>query len=240
MNSYNIVLYYMSIATFKKKSRVLYSTGVNFNTLSVPKLGFSLNGISRVVGSVGPTNLAKSVTRTPFRGTDPVGYGGGSSCRVSGWRARKNKCTSTSDYLVQVHNSGSCCSPQTLVKPSVINTKGMIEKKYMGLLHGTYPKSYVQPGVGDPLYTSQGLYLSILDRKAFSCANALTKSENKESLCNSSGLTNTEPCKYTQPSTYTKTLNTSSYDVYNIKKSAKCTAYHYPYMVNNQACATKA
>jgi hypothetical protein len=227
----------MSIATFKKKSRVLYSTGVNFNTLSVPKLGFSLNGISRVIGSVGPTNLAKSVTRTPFRGTDPVGYGGGSSCRVSGWRARKNKCTSTSDYLVQVHNSGSCCSPQTLVKPSVINTKGMIEKKYTGLLHGTYPKSYVQPGVGDPLYTSQGLYLSILDRKSFSCANALTKTEYKESNCNSS---NTQPCKYTQPSTYTKILNTPSYDVYNIKRSAKCTAYHYPYMVNNQACATKA
>lgn len=233
MNSYNIVLYYMSIATLKKKSRVLYSTGVNFNTLSVPKLGFSLNGISRVVGSVGPTNLAKSVTRTPFRGNTPVGYGGGSSCRVSGWRARKNKCTSTSDYLIQVHNSGSCVIPQTLVKPSVINTKGMIEKKYMGLLHGSYPKSVVQPGVGDPLYTSQGLYLSILDRKAFSCENALIKNEYKDSMCNSS----TEPC--TQPSTYTKTLNTISYDVYNIKKSAQCRAYHYPYMVNNQACAPK-
>jgi hypothetical protein len=227
----------MSIATLKKKSRVLYSTGINFNTVSVPKLGFSLNGISRPVGAVGPTNLAKSVTRTPFRGNDPVGYGGGSPCRVSGWRARKNKCASSSQYLIQVNNSGSCVIPQTLVKPSVINTKGMIEKKYMGLLHGTYPKSFVQPGVGDPLYTSQGLYLSILNRKAFSCSNAIHKTEDKTSICQSSeytsGLPDTKTCNYTKP------LDTPSYDVYNIKRAAKCVASHYPYMVNNQACATK-
>jgi hypothetical protein len=229
----------MSIATFKKKSRVLYSTGVNFNTLSVPKLGFSLNGISRPVGTVGPTNLAKSVTRTPFRGTDPVGYGGGSACRVSGWRARKNRCAGTSQYLIQVHNSGSFTCPQTLVKPSVVNTKGMIEQKYTGILHGTYPNVFVQPGVGDPLYTSQGNYLSILNRKAFSCPNALIKTDNKTSSCQpseyasqyASGLPVTQTCNYT------KTLDTPTYDVYNIKRSAQCTAYHYPYMVNNQACA---
>lgn len=227
----------MSIATFKKKSRVLYSTGVNFNTVSVPNLGFSLNGISRVIGTVGPTNLAKSVTRTPFRGNDPVGYGGGSPCRVSGWRARKNKCTSSSNYLIQINNSGSCCTPQTLVKPSVMNTKGMIESKYTGLLHGTYPNVVVQPGVGDPLYTSQGMYLSILNRKSLACPNAITKTDNATTICQStgytSGLPNTKTCNYT------KTLDSPTYEVYNIRRSAQCNAYHYPYMVNNQACANK-
>ena len=115
----------------------------------------------------------------------------------------------------------------------------MIENKYMGLLHGTYPKSYVQPGVGDPLYTSQGNYLSILDRKTFACSNAIIKTDNATSICQTndsgyeSGLPNIQNCNYT------KTLNTPSYDVYNIKRSALCTAYHYPYMVNNEACATK-
>lgn len=227
----------MSIATLKKKSRTLYSTGVNFNTVSVPKYGFSLNGISRVIGVVGPTNLAKSVTRTQFRGIDAVGYGGGSPCRVSGWRARKNKCASTSNYLVQIHNSGSCCAPQTLVKPSVVNTKGMIESKFTGILHGKYPNSFVQPGVGDSLYTSQGNYLSILDRKSFACSNAIIKTDHANIVCQKynsgyeSGLPNTQNCNYT------KTLNTPSYDVYNIKRSAQCNVYHYPYMVNNQACA---
>jgi hypothetical protein len=227
----------MSIATFKKKSRVLYSTGVNFNTLSVPTLGFSLNGISRVIGSVGPTNLAKSVTRTPFRGNDPVGYGGGSTCRVSGWRARKNKCTSSSNYLIQIHNSGSGYTPQTLVKPSVMNTKGMIESKYTGLLHGTYPNVIVQPGVGNPLHTSQGMHLSTLNRKSLSCPNGIIKTDTSKSIIESggyvSGLPNTKTCNYT------KTLHIPSYDVYNIRKSAQCNAYHYPHMVNNQSCAKK-
>lgn len=221
----------MSIATFKKKSRTLYSTGVNFNTVSVPKYGFSLNGISRVIGSVGPTNLSKSVTRTPFRGTAPVGHGGGSSCRVSGWRARKNKCTSSSNYVIQIHNSGSFISPQTLVKPSVMNNYGLIETKYMGLLHGKYPNSIVQPGVGDPLYTSQGMYLDKLDRKTLSCNNEDT---SNTTLCTTSGymsgLPNTKTCNYT------KSVDQPSYDVYNIKKSASCNVKHYPYLVNNDAC----
>ena len=38
--------------------------------------GFSLVGGHRNIGVVGPTNLAKSVTRTRFRGNAPMGHGG--------------------------------------------------------------------------------------------------------------------------------------------------------------------
>lgn len=218
----------MSIATLKKKSNTLYSTGINFNTVSVNKVGFSLNGISRPVGVVGPTNLAKSVTRTPFRGTTPVGYGGGSSCRVSGWRARKNKCTGL-EYPIVISNSGSCQTPQTLVKPSTMNTKGMIEMKYMGILHGTQPKMTVQVGVGDPLQTSQGTYLQTLDRQAFACSNAITKE------------TYGMPAAYENTCNITKYLDPlqTSYDVYNTKLSALCNVTHYPGLVNNSACSVK-
>ena len=64
----------MSLATLKRKTN-------NSNPRNCPisgkgTLGFALNGTRRVVGTVGHTNLGKRDTRTPFRGTVPMGHGG--------------------------------------------------------------------------------------------------------------------------------------------------------------------
>ena len=95
----------MSIVTLKRTSRRFQypiSGGIN---------GFALNGCLRNIGRVGPTNLAVSVTRTPFRGTSPVGHGG-----LNG------------SYPVIVTNSGQFpdYNNPTTIKKSVKNTRGYI------------------------------------------------------------------------------------------------------------------
>jgi hypothetical protein len=92
----------MSIAVLKRKAR-RYIDPVSAN-------GFSLNGGHRNIGQVGVTNLAKSVTRTPFRGNIPMGHGGHNG-----------------KYDVAIYNSGSCCNNDpSIVKLSTKNTLGHI------------------------------------------------------------------------------------------------------------------
>jgi len=117
----------MSIATLKKKT---HASSPQWS-LSRGHLGFALNGTIRPVGVVGQTNLAKSVTRTPFRGTEPMGNGG---------------CCG--NYKRIVSNSGSCCAAygtmsaeqvdNYLVKKSSKNNKGMIISANKWI-HGAYP-----------------------------------------------------------------------------------------------------
>lgn len=92
----------MSIVALKRNSR-RFQVPVSAN-------GFSLNGTLRNIGAVGQTNLAKSVTRTRFRGAVPMGHG---SC-----------CGS---YPIVISNSGSCCvNDPAIIKKSTKNTKGYI------------------------------------------------------------------------------------------------------------------
>lgn len=98
----------MSIVTLKKNSRRFVAP-----ISGQGEYGFALNGTLRNIGTVGPTNLAKSVTRTPFRGNEPIGYGG---------------CCGT--YKININNSGSCCTNDNrVVKRSVSNTRGLINEK---------------------------------------------------------------------------------------------------------------
>jgi len=97
----------MSIVTLKKKSR-RWQTPIS----GQGDLGFALNGTLRNHGSVGPTNLGKSVKRTPFRGNEPMGHGG---------------CCG--NYKIDIHNSGSCyTNNKRVVKRSVGNTRGLINQ----------------------------------------------------------------------------------------------------------------
>ena len=126
--------------------------------------GFSLNGTHRNIGAVGPTNLGKSVTRTPFRGVKPMGNGG---------------CCGR--YVVNVSNSGSCCTnDDSIVKSSVKNTKGLIySTKYFptgqqynyqvpaGTAQCACPTIWVQDT--SPLNNSQGVYISEVSSKSAAC-----------------------------------------------------------------------
>jgi len=117
----------MSVATLKKKTfrggnpRVDPISGVG-------NKGFSLNGSLRNIGGVGQFRMVSNVTRTLFRGNTPVGWGG---------------CCGT--YPQYIANSGNCSTnDSSIVKLSTKNTKGMLDEKYLGILHGAYPNTWVK------------------------------------------------------------------------------------------------
>ena len=151
-----------------------------YGSHSKGKDGFSLNGKTRFTSGVG-ANLGKSVTRTPFRGSEPMGHGGGERCRLGGWRARVNHCDGP-QYPRKVSNSGSCCAQQTLVKVSVMNTKGMIESRFKGILHGAYPKTWVKA----PQPENSSYLLKVVGNES-GCPNVVTHGEGTVKATNGCG-----------------------------------------------------
>ena len=139
----------MSLTAFKRKSAALYGPHSSRGGVALAG-GFSLNGKLRFRG-VGETNLIATDVRTPFKGTDPIGFGGGTRCRVRGIRGRATKCNSHDDYPKAIIYS-KCCIPQTLVKTSTMNTSGMLETRFQGLFHGTYPNTWVKPARADRVW----------------------------------------------------------------------------------------
>ena len=114
----------MSIVTLKKKSR---------NNRRIAPIsgrgndGFSLNGGHRNIGAVGQFRMISNTTRTPFKGTEPVGHGG-----------------SGGKYYNQPLDSGSCCTnDSSIIKSSSKNTAGMIDTKYKWT-KSAYPNYWVQ------------------------------------------------------------------------------------------------
>ena len=119
------------------------------NVTHVISTGFSLNGGHRNIGRVGQTNLGRSVTRTPFRGNAPMGNGG-----------------SKGKYPIVISNSGSSCTNDSnSIKPSSLNTKGMLARRYKWMSgggtkhHGDPAHNPVKPDDNYPLNHSQGSYI---------------------------------------------------------------------------------
>lgn len=141
----------MSIVALKRNSR-RFKVPVSAN-------GFSLNGTLRNIGSVGQTNLAKSVTRTPFRGPLPMGHG----------------CINGA-YPVVISNSGSCCSNDpNIIKKSTKNTRGHILESfiYPTCANGNCSKGSQSNWVKDTtaLNNSQGVYISEIINESGKCNN---------------------------------------------------------------------
>lgn len=156
-----LILIYMSIVVLKKKSLRFQ------NTISgKDKDGFSLVGGHRNIGSVGPTNLAKSVTRTRFRGTAPMGHG-----------------STNGVYKISVCNSGSCCTnDSSIIKSSVKNTKGAILQQYKWL-HSGYPNYWVKADDSRPESTSQSAYIKVISTRKSGCVINKVNSGIKLDAC---------------------------------------------------------
>jgi hypothetical protein len=181
-------MFSMSIATMKAKSLTMY--GKTHST----KDGFSLNGPLRQPSL--KENLGRSVTRTPFRGPAPMGHGMGSRCRLGGWRAR----TCGASYPIHIHRS-SLGTPQTLVKRSTMNEKGLLETKYTGILHGVYPRTHVYK-----VDKEAGGYVQTVGRSVLSCP-----------ISTKDYVQSSERC-----TPYTKTLLDMDYSRYNRILTATC------------------
>lgn len=140
------MLIYMSIVVLKKKSR----SNRRFAPISGRGVdGFSLNGGYRNIGAVGQFRMISNTTRTPFRGTHPMGNGGKYGA-----------------YYDKPLNSGSCSTNDNqIIKKSSLNTAGMIDTKYKWT-KGTYPNYWVQED--DSNYSStrdQASYIRNLTQK---------------------------------------------------------------------------
>jgi hypothetical protein len=160
----------MSIVAFKKKSVIQYGSKrsgkppggywlpqgpFGHSTLSLQSainnygpVGFSLNGPHRNVGYIGKSS-AMSKNGTPFRGTQPLGSGG-----HLGTYARPEPVYNSNRVIVEGDQ-------WQYVKPTVLTTYGMLEKKYKWIKNGVYPNYWVQPNyTGTQTDTkSQGMYL---------------------------------------------------------------------------------
>lgn len=135
-------------------------------------VGFSLNGGHRNVGGVG-RDMKMSKSGTPYRGTQPVGWGGTFGKYPSATLVANPQSSSTG-AVPNAHSKMPAVEPvlnarivdtmgtqYLYVKPSVLSTYGMLDKKYRWAWYGQYPNYWVQPNyTGNQTDTaSQWLYI---------------------------------------------------------------------------------
>lgn len=168
--------------------------------------GFSINGPYRNVGAVG-TNMKFSKSSTPYRGIYPKGWGGTKGRYPDG----------PNNVVLNIGPVTTGVGVQNgIVKPSVLSTKGMLERRFRWINSGQYPNNWVQPVyTGNQTDTaSQGLYI-----QNKSAANYIWYDVNDTAnyvdhfvRCGSSGCNPTPARGYTMNiqmanAPYTKTLH---------------------------------
>jgi hypothetical protein len=147
-----------------------------FSVASAGPQGFSLQGGCRNVGGIG-RDMKMSKSGTPFRGAYAIGHGGHlgtypSSVLVStaesegGVGALSNQPGVTAPVR-PVLNAGivpTQGSEYMYIKPSVLSTRGMLDRKYRSMYYGKYPHYWVQPVYTGNLTdtASQGMYIQSL------------------------------------------------------------------------------
>ena len=186
----------MSLTAFKRKSVINYGSkrsgkgpggiwlpqgpfGHSTHGLQLAKdnpgpVGFSINGGHRNIGGVG-RDMKMSKSGTPYRGTEPIGFGGTSGRYPSATLVGSTADGVQSTGAVQSTNNQSPVVQPLLnsrvvdtmgtqylyIKPSVLSTHGMLDKKYRWAYYGKYPNYWVQPNyTGNQTDTaSQMLYI---------------------------------------------------------------------------------
>lgn len=253
----------MSIQAFKKKGVINYGSrrsgkppgGIwltqgpfGKRTYSAPGApgvaGFSINGGTRNVGYIGKSS-AFSKQGTPFYGQFPRGSGG--CCGTY---------ASPTPVMNSPHVRGDTQGKQyAYIKPSVLSTKGMLEKKYRWINNGQYPNYWVQPQAANDNMSNNGSQWLYIQTKA--AANDCVVDTNKPELYvghtiygGPTGCSNTI-AKYTSFNTissnigYTKTLyqpQTSSQHTLRIQRQCANPVGRlkpFPFAANNGSNNTK-
>jgi len=252
----------MSLTAFKRKSVIQYGSkrsgkppggvwlpqGPFGHAKSVLKqaidnygpVGFSINGGHRNVGYIGKT-YGMSKSGTPYRGMHPIGFGGTygkypSATLVGEYSGAIPNANSKQPAVQPVLNSREVDTKGTqyiYVKPSVLSTKGMLEKRYKWIHNGQYPNYWVQPlYTGNQVATnSQGLYVQNL-AAANTCNLKVNNVGTYEDNIVSCGPTLCTPGRSTamfkyndmaRNAPYTKTLyQPVSYGQYNLYLTRGC------------------
>ena len=202
--------------------------------------GFSINGGHRNVGYIGKT-YGMSKSGTPYRGTHPIGFGGTygkypSATLVGEYSGAVPNAGSKQGAVQPVLNSSEVNTMGTqyiYIKPSVLSTKGMLEKRYRWIHNGQYPNYWVQPNyTGNQTDSaSQGLYVQNL-AAANTCNLKVNNVETYEGYKVGCGPTLCTPGRSTamfkfndmvRNAPYTKTLyQPVSYGQYNLNLTRGC------------------
>jgi hypothetical protein len=123
----------------------------NYIPYGASNAGFSINGSTRNIGGVG-ANMRFSKSATPYRGIYPKGWGG----------TRGRYPDGPNEVVLNIMPVTTGVAVQnTIVKPSVLSTRGMLERRFRWINSGQYPNNWVQPNyTGNQTDTaSQGLYI---------------------------------------------------------------------------------
>ena len=251
----------MSLTAFKRKSVINYGSkrsgkgpggywlpqgpfghstkGLQIAIENYGTVGFSINGGHRNVGGVGQ-DMKMSKSGTPYRGTQPIGWGGTygnyPSAQLTGEYSGAVPNTGTTTVVQPLLNSLEVDTMGTqymYIKPSVLTTYGMLDKKYKWAYHGKYPNRWVQPNyTGNQTDTvSQQVYIDNLSSKN-TCKLDVNNVGDYEGHIVKSGPTLCTPGRSTarfkynsmvRNSPYTKTLyQPVSYQQYNLKITRGC------------------
>lgn len=150
--------------------------------------GFSINGGHRNIGGVG-RDMKMSKSGTPYRGLNPIGWGGSlgtyptNQAIGNGWGAPTNYPSAelVGPYSGAISNSPNTPVVQPLlnarvvdtlgtqylyVKPSVLSTRGMLQKRYKWAYYGQYPNYWVQPNYTGNQTDSASQWLYIQNKAA--------------------------------------------------------------------------
>ena len=204
--------------------------------------GFSINGGHRNIGGVG-RDMKMSKSGTPYRGTYPVGWGGTYGRYPSAVLVGNSKYSSTgvvsnskSTVVEPVLNSRVVDTMGTqylYIKPSVLSTKGMLEKRFKWINNGQYPNYWVQPNYTGNQTDSASQLLYIQNKAAANICNLKVNNVGSyEGNIKSTGPTLCTPGRSTAMFTYgdmarngpyTKTLyQPVSYGQYNLYITRGC------------------
>lgn len=208
------------------------------------KVGFSINGGHRNIGGIG-RDMKMSKSGTPYRGTYPIGFGGtygkypsvtlvgDYEHQTTGSVPNAHSMQPAAEPILNSRVVNTLGSQYIYIKPSVLSTYGLLERKYKWSRHGTYPNYWVQPNYtgNQSDSASQGLYIK---NKAGSntCSLNVNNVGSYEGYNVSCGPTlcrqgrSTAQFKYNDMSRngpYTKTLyQPVSYDKYNLYITRGC------------------
>jgi hypothetical protein len=256
----------MSLTAFKRKSVINYGskrsgsapggvwlpqgpfghskTGLQLAINNPGPVGFSINGGHRNVGGVG-REMKMSKSGTPYRGTQPIGFGGTFGKYPSATLVG-NASTSSSGAVPNAGSKQAAVQPvlnssivntmgtqYLYIKPSTLSTYGMLRQKYRWAYTGKYPNYWVQPNyTGNQTDTaSQWLYIqnkAAANTCSLNVNNVGTYEEHivksGPTLCTSGR--STAQFKYNdmaRNAPYTKTLNQPvSYAQYNLYITRGC------------------
>ena len=269
----------MSLTAFKRKSVINYGSkrsgkapggiwlpqgpfghsthGLQLAIDNPGPVGFSINGGHRNVGGVG-RDMKMSKSGTPYRGTQPIGFGGtsgrypsallvGSEGQYTGAVQPQNNPSPVVQPVLNSRIVDTMGTQYLYIKPSVLSTHGMLDKKYRWAYYGKYPNYWVQPNyTGNQTDTaSQMLYIQN-KASANTCNLKVNNTATYEgyfvktspTLCTPG--TSTAKFKYNDMARngpYTKTLGQPvSYGQYNLYLARGCnnpvgTQKPFPYAV---------